>query len=147
MSLVRFPDFLFSGFLPQINIRFPRVLKIGFSEISSKKFFFRFSKKVFFPRNPIFRFHGFLKKFSQRSPFRIFFKIGFTLSGPSLRPCAARRARPLAGLRSLASGYAWMRIRMYMRVRIRRIHTRMRAFYEKLHLDVISNAVLSAVLL
>ena len=34
MSLVRFHDFLFSGFLPQINIRFPRVLKIGFYEIS-----------------------------------------------------------------------------------------------------------------
>ena len=38
-SLKRFPNFLFSSFLPQINIRFPRVLKIGFSEISSKKFF------------------------------------------------------------------------------------------------------------
>ena len=33
-SFERFPNFLFSGFLPQINIRFPRVLKIGFSEVS-----------------------------------------------------------------------------------------------------------------
>ena len=33
-SFQRFPNFLSSRFLPQINIRFPRVLKIGFPEIS-----------------------------------------------------------------------------------------------------------------
>lgn len=136
-SLERFPNFLFSGFLPQINIRFPRVLKIGFFRNFLKSFFSIFFKS-FFLKIPFFDFAIFKKKFPEDLPFGFSLKSGL----PSLgRPCGLVPRGVPARLR------AYARLRADMRAHIRCICMRMRAFNEKLHLDVISNAVLSAVLL